>query len=504
METKGKGMRVDDSRLLLLARVGGESHWFFTSKAALEDWTKAAQSLKKHGHAVVDHFMGAPLGLGMRAQAERFYHQEGATFTTGRVGGGQDGEQDTYSHVAVRGDRMTVLETNDQRLPMLQQLMRQQDSMVQFLAHAGGVTELSAVSHRSKPMLAVYPGRGTRYMRHVDNPDGNGRLLTCLYYLNASWRNEHGGHLRLWRADGSTSVATLAPLLDRLVIFWSDKRVPHEVLPAHRERLAISVWFHAPLVSEQEPGPRGPMSEVQGESGGPSTAEEAYLAALRTASNTLRSKAHVEVRTQDQALGKALEGLRQQLQVHIRQVHAASSGADGPSMLWVNDGVLSAKSKILLHQLLPSADLATGCTQVQLVRCRGEAQWLPKLRGAKAVVLTQLGTISAGSTHPRAGGGHGPEACASVHIRRHPLDNGRLTGWPRVAVEPVNLEPTAGTLHVLDCAVHPLYLRLVNVEVAAVWSFGEGVDEKETVRRQAEAMLLPSTAGAQCNNVESR
>jgi hypothetical protein len=236
------------------------------------------------------------------------------------------------------------------------------------------------------------------------------------------------------------------------------------------------------------------MSEVQGESGGPSTAEEAYLAALRTASNTLRSKAHVEVRTQDQALGKALEGLRQQLQVHIRQVHAASSGADGPSMLWVNDGVLSAKSKILLHQLLPSADLATGCTQVQLVCCRGEAQWLPKLRGAKAVVLTQLGTISAGS-HP---------ACASVHIRRHPLDNGRLTGWPRVAVEPVNLEPTAGTLHVLDCAVHPLYLRLVNVEVAAVWSFGEGVDEKETVRRQAEAMLMPSTAGAQCNNVESR
>lgn len=485
MDKSDAGLRVDDSRLLLLARVGGESHWLFTSKAGLEDWTKAAQSLKKHGHAVVDHFLGAPLGLGMRAQAERFYHQEGATFTTGRVGGGQDGEQDTYSHVSVRGDRMTVLETVDQRLPMLQHLMRQQDLMVQFLAHAGGVTELSAVSHRSKPMFAVYPAKGTRYMRHVDNPDGNGRVLTCLYYLNASWRNEHGGHLRLWRADGSTSVATLAPLLDRLVIFWSDKRVPHEVLPAHRERLAISVWFHEP---EQELAPRGPMSsEVQGESGGPSTAEEAYLAALRTASSTLRSKAHVEVRTQDQALRKALEGLRQQL-----RVHAASSGADGPSMLWVDDGVLSAKSKILLHQLLPSTDLATGCTQVQLVRCHGEAQWLPKLRGAKAVVVTQLGTIPAGSTHPRAGG-------ASAHIRRHQLDDGRSTGWPRAAVEPVNLEPAAGTLHVLDCAVHPLYLRLANVEVAAVWSFGEGVDEKEIVRRQAEATLdsMPSTAGAQ-------
>ena len=51
-------------------------------------------------------------------------------------------------------------------------------------------------------MVAVYPP-GARYMRHVDNPDGNGRLLTALWYLNVGWRNGDGGELRLRPADGA-------------------------------------------------------------------------------------------------------------------------------------------------------------------------------------------------------------------------------------------------------------------------------------------------------------
>ena len=38
-------------------------------------------------------------------------------------------------------------------------------------------------------------------------------------------------------------VRDVAPLDGRLVLFWSDSRCPHEVLPAHRERYAVSVWF---------------------------------------------------------------------------------------------------------------------------------------------------------------------------------------------------------------------------------------------------------------------
>ena len=37
--------------------------------------------------------------------------------------------------------------------------------------------------------------------------------------------------------------ATVAPLADRLVLFWSDTRVPHEVLETHKERFTVTIWF---------------------------------------------------------------------------------------------------------------------------------------------------------------------------------------------------------------------------------------------------------------------
>ena len=46
-------------------------------------------------------------------------------------------------------------------------------------------------------MVACYPGSGTQYKRHVDNPSGDGRLITCIMYMNKDWDSGVRSRLKL-------------------------------------------------------------------------------------------------------------------------------------------------------------------------------------------------------------------------------------------------------------------------------------------------------------------
>lgn len=101
-----------------------------------------------------------------------------------------------------------------------------------------------------------YPGGGgTGYQRHIDDQAGRGaRVLTAIIYLNPGWVSAHGGALRVYpkRSDGSMGLGSsdgswrgidVEPWHNRLVLFWSDRRVPHEVLPSYADRFAVSIWY---------------------------------------------------------------------------------------------------------------------------------------------------------------------------------------------------------------------------------------------------------------------
>ncbi|MCY1283166.1 2OG-Fe(II) oxygenase superfamily protein [compost metagenome] len=91
--------------------------------------------------------------------------------------------------------------------------------------------------------FACYPP-GAFYQRHLDRfRDDDRRTVSALVYLNQDWRPEHGGALRLYleQADGERAH-DLAPLGGSLVVFLSAE-LPHEVLPASRERLSLAGWF---------------------------------------------------------------------------------------------------------------------------------------------------------------------------------------------------------------------------------------------------------------------
>ena len=90
--------------------------------------------------------------------------------------------------------------------------------------------------------FALYaPGAG--YRRHRDQHRGShARVLSCVLYLNADWRAEDEGQLRLYLDTARRDYHDVLPEGGSLVCFLSD-RFWHEVRPARRERLSLTGWF---------------------------------------------------------------------------------------------------------------------------------------------------------------------------------------------------------------------------------------------------------------------
>jgi SM-20-related protein len=91
--------------------------------------------------------------------------------------------------------------------------------------------------------LSIYPP-GARYRRHLDQfRRDSRRTVSCVTYLNDEWLPEHGGQLRLYGANkDEAAFHDIFPIGGTLVCFLSS-RIPHEVMPATRERFSLTGWF---------------------------------------------------------------------------------------------------------------------------------------------------------------------------------------------------------------------------------------------------------------------
>ncbi|WP_043307980.1 2OG-Fe(II) oxygenase [Pseudomonas sp. ML96] len=88
--------------------------------------------------------------------------------------------------------------------------------------------------------FALYPP-GAFYQKHLDRfRDDDRRSVSAVFYLNDAWQADQGGALRLYPNDGSE--LDVLPEAGTLVLFMSAE-LPHEVLPASRERLSLTGWF---------------------------------------------------------------------------------------------------------------------------------------------------------------------------------------------------------------------------------------------------------------------
>ncbi|XP_062274787.1 prolyl hydroxylase EGLN2 [Scomber scombrus] len=191
--------------------------------------------MKYYGICVKDNFLGHQLG-------DRVLEEVEVLNRSGKFRGGQLVSQKNIPSRNIRGDQIAWVEGREPGCESIGMLMAHIDEAVMYSA-ANGQLGQCVINGRTKAMVACYPGNGAGYVRHVDNPNGDGRCITCIYYLNKNWdAKKQGGLLQIY-PEGKNVVASIEPMFDRLLIFWSDRRNPHEVKPAYATRYAITVWY---------------------------------------------------------------------------------------------------------------------------------------------------------------------------------------------------------------------------------------------------------------------
>ncbi|XP_078389494.1 uncharacterized protein LOC144671453 [Cetorhinus maximus] len=186
-----------------------------------------------YGICIKDNFLGE--GLGNKVLLEVLNLHQNGTLMDGKVVSPL-----SIPTRSIRGDKIAWVDGKEQSCTNIGLLMARIDELIIYSA---GRLGSYMINGRTKAMVACYPGHGTGYVRHIDNPNGDGRCVTCIYYLNRDWDiNVHGGLLQIF-PENRSEVANIEPLFDRLLIFWSDRRNPHEVKPAFATRYAITVWY---------------------------------------------------------------------------------------------------------------------------------------------------------------------------------------------------------------------------------------------------------------------
>lgn len=134
---------------------------------------------------------------------------------------------------AVRGDRIQWLEPG--QADICDQYLQIMDSLRMALNRGLFLGLEDFESH-----FAQYPP-GAFYRRHLDRfRDDDKRMVSAVLYLNDNWQTEQGGQLRMYLDNDRAH--DVDPVGGSLVVFLSGE-VPHEVLPASRDRLSLTGWF---------------------------------------------------------------------------------------------------------------------------------------------------------------------------------------------------------------------------------------------------------------------
>ena len=213
-----------------------------TMRAVSDMADDLASSLNARGWATAEFITSDAVSVVREeiANVARFY-------TPGEIWLGAADAGAQISVKSVRGDRIFWMDPDQieaGRFRVLGEMLAAIDKLV-LDELSRRAPRLASLADRTHAMLAEYPGRGSRFVRHVDNTGRDGRRLTVLCYLNPDYVGEHGGALKVYPEDDVDGERgeEVAPAGGVITMFYADQ-IPHEVLPSHRERHSFTVWYY--------------------------------------------------------------------------------------------------------------------------------------------------------------------------------------------------------------------------------------------------------------------
>jgi len=193
--------------------------------------------LNQYGACIIDDFLGEFRGNQVLEEVTKLKGLRDGELASSSLG--REGR-------SIRSDKIIWTDGQKPPCPGIRHLVKLLDSII-FSANRSfdsGMLADYSITGRTKAMVACYPGGGSHYVPHVDNPKNDGRCITAIYYLNKEWNSEvDGGLLKIYSKCVDGVVAEIRPHFDRMIFFWSDRRNPHEVTPAFRKRFAVTVWY---------------------------------------------------------------------------------------------------------------------------------------------------------------------------------------------------------------------------------------------------------------------
>lgn len=190
------------------------------------DWRAAIDALATQGYALLPAALPATLWRPLRDEAGELLQAQ--AFSPARIGRGAQ----SLRTEAIRGDGLCWLEAD---MPAGGAYLRWMAGLQDALNR-----ELFLGLYEFEAHYAHYP-QGAFYQKHVDrHRDSNARVVSAVFYLNQDWQPEQGGELLMH--DDETVLFSVLPQGGSLALFMS-AGMPHEVLPAGRERWSIAGWF---------------------------------------------------------------------------------------------------------------------------------------------------------------------------------------------------------------------------------------------------------------------